>query len=102
MRQIKLKLYREVIVLVFSYNELRKQYKSNDKIKQMILDKKIFKIEKGIYSDNNNVNYLEVLIKKYPNAIFAMDSAFYYHNLTDVIPEREWLVLRRNSTKIRN
>ena len=29
-----------------------------------------------------------------------MDSAFYYHNLTDVIPEKECLALRRNSTKI--
>ena len=66
----------------------------------MLLDKKIFKIEKGIYSDNNNVNYLEVLTKKYPNAIFTLDSAFYYHNLTDVIPKKEYLALRRNSTKI--
>lgn len=86
--------------MIFLYNELRKQYKTNDKIKQMLLDKKIFKIEKGIYSDNNNVNYLEVLTKKYPNAIFTMDSAFYYHNLTDVIPEKECLALKRNSTKI--
>ncbi|MDD6418895.1 MAG: hypothetical protein PUF66_01905 [Clostridium sp.] len=29
-----------------------------------------------------------------------MDSAFYYHNLTDVIPEKEYLALKRNSTKI--
>ena len=61
---------------------------------------KIFKIEKGVYSDSQNINYLEVLSKKYPNAIFTMDSAFYYHNLTDVIPEKECLALRRNSTKI--
>ena len=86
--------------MIYSYNELRKKFKSHDKIKQMLLDKKIFKIEKGIYSDNNNVNYLEVLTKKYPNAVFTLDSAFYYHNLTDVIPEKECLALRRNSTKI--
>ena len=86
--------------MIYSYNELRKNFKSHDKIKQMLLDKKIFKIEKGIYSDNNNVNYLEVLTKKYPNAVFTLDSAFYYHNLTDVIPEKECLALRRNSTKI--
>ena len=29
-----------------------------------------------------------------------MDSAFYYHNLTDVIPEKEYLALKRDSTKI--
>ena len=86
--------------MIYLYNELRKQYKSNDKIRQLLLDRKIFKIEKGVYSDSENVNYLEVLNKKYPNAIFTMDSAFYYHNLTDVIPEKECLALRRNSTKI--
>lgn len=88
--------------MIYLYNELRKKYKSNNKIKQLILEKKIFKIEKGIYSDNQNVSYLEVLIKKYPNAVFTMDSAFYYHNLTDVIPEKECLALRRDSTKIKD
>ncbi len=86
--------------MILLYKELIKQYKSDYGIKKLIKTGKIFKIEKGIYSDNNNVNYLEVLTKKYPNAIFTLDSAFYYHNLTDVIPEKECLALRRNSTKI--
>lgn len=86
--------------MIFSYNELRKQHKSNDKIKQLLLNGKIFKIEKGIYSDKKDVNYLEIISKKYPNAVFTMNSAFYYHNLTDVVPEKEYLALRRNSTKI--
>ena len=86
--------------MILLYKELIKQYKSDYEIKQLIKEGKIFKIERGIYSDNNNVNYLEVLTKKYPNAIFTLDSAFYYHNLTDVIPEKECLALKRNSTKI--
>ena len=102
MWQFTLKLYQEVIELILLYKELIKQYKSDYKIKKLIKIGKIFKIEKGIYSDQKNVNYLEVLTKKYPNAIFTMDSAFYYHNLTDVIPEKEYLALRRNSTKIRD
>ena len=86
--------------MILLYKELIKQYKNDYEIKKLIRTGKIIKIEKGIYSDNNNVNYLEVLTKKYPNAIFTLDSAFYYHNLTDVIPEKECLALRRNSTKI--
>ena len=86
--------------MILLYKELVEQHKSDYEIKKLIEDKKIFKIEKGVYSDSQNVNYLEVLNKKYPNAIFTMDSAFYYHNLTDVIPEKECLALRRNSTKI--
>lgn len=100
MWQNRLKLYWELIVLIFTYKELRKKYKSNDKIKKMIMDEKILKIERGIYSDSSNVNYLEILTKKYPNSIFTMDSAFYYHNLTDVVPQKEYLALRRDSTKI--
>lgn len=86
--------------MILLYKELVEQHKSDYEIKKLIEDGKIFKIEKGLYSDSQNINYLEVLNKKYPNAIFTMDSAFYYHNLTDVIPEKECLALRRNSTKI--
>ena len=86
--------------MILLYKELIKKYKSNYKIKKLIEEGKIFKIEKGIYSDKKDVNYLEIISKKYPNAIFTMDSAFYYHNLTDVIPEKEHLALKRDSTKI--
>ena len=88
--------------MILLYKNLIQQYKSDYEIKKLIKEGKLFKIEKGIYSDNNNVNYLEILTKKYPNAVFTMESAFYYHNLTDVIPEKEYLALRRNSTKIRD
>ena len=77
--------------MILLYKELIKKYKSNYKIKKLIEEGKIFKIEKGIYSDKKDVNYLEIISKKYPNAIFTMDSAFYYHNLTDVIPEKNIL-----------
>ena len=66
----------------------------------MIREGKIFKVCKCVYSDSENINYLEIITKKYPNAIFTMDSAFYFYNLTDVIPEKECLALKRDSTKI--
>ena len=86
--------------MIYLYKELRKKYKSNDKIKKMINEGKIIKVEKGIYSDNGNVNYLEILTKKYPDAVFTMNSAFYFFNLTDVIPDKEYLAIKRDSTKI--
>lgn len=86
--------------MILLYKELIEKYKSNYKIKKLVDEGRIFKIEKGIYSDKKDANYLEIISKKYPNAIFTMDSAFYYHNLTDVIPEKEYLALKRDSTKI--
>lgn len=86
--------------MILLYKELMNKYKSDYKIKKLIDEGKIIKVEKGIYSDNGNVNYLEILTKKYPDAVFTMNSAFYYHNLTDVIPDKEYLALKRDSTKI--
>ena len=88
--------------MILRYKNLIEQYKSDYEIKKLIKEGILIKVEKGIYSDTNNVNYLEILTKKYPNAVFTMDSAFYYHNLTDVIPDKEHLALRRDSTKIKD
>lgn len=89
-----------MIIVILLYKNLIDQYRSDYKIKKLIKEKKLFKVEKGVYSDDNNVNYLEKITKKYPNAVFTMDSAFYFHNLTDVVPDKDYLALRRDSTKI--
>ena len=47
--------------MIFLYKELIKKYKSNYKINKLIEEGKIFKIEKGDYSDKENVNYLEII-----------------------------------------
>ena len=54
---------------------------------------KLFKVQEGIYSTDKDFSTQELISLKYPDAIFTMDSAFYYHNLTDVIPEKEYLAL---------
>ena len=82
--------------MLYSFKELRKKYKQSG-LNKMLKEQKIFKIEKGIYSDTKNVNYLELLTFKYPNAIFTLESAFYYHNLTDVIPNKNVLGVKRGS-----
>ena len=43
-----------------------------------------------------------MISKKYANAIFTMDSAFYFHNLTDVIPRKINLAIERNSSRIKD
>ena len=86
--------------MILLYKELIKKYKSNYKIKKLIEEGKIFKIEKGIYSDKKDVNYLEIISKKYPNAIFTSDSAYYYYDLTDVIPDYFYLATKRSDSRI--
>ena len=47
----------------------------------------LFQKEKGIYSLTKSCSELEIITVKYPRAIFTGESAFYYHSLTDVIPD---------------
>ena len=39
--------------------------------------------------------------KKYENSIITMDTAFYFYNLTDIIPDKVYLATNRNSNTIK-
>jgi hypothetical protein len=56
--------------------------------------------EKGIYSDERYVSELEIVVKKYPNAIMTLNSAFYYYGLTDTIPEYYYVATPKNTRHI--
>ena len=86
--------------MIFTYNELLLKYKSAYQIEKAVKNGQIYKIEKGIYSDVPSVHYLAVIMKKYPYGIFTSYSAYYYHNLTDVIPDKIYLSTSRNGTTI--
>lgn len=85
--------------MIYTRNEISNIYNSTYQINKAIRDKKIFKLQNGIYSDEEYVNPLLIIEKKYPNAIFTMDSAFYYWNLTDVVPEKFHLATKRKNTR---
>ena len=86
--------------MIYSYEDVISKYKNNYQLDKALKSKKIFRIESGIYSSQEFVNYLLVINKKYPNAVFTSDSAFYYHNLTDVIPQNYFLATNRKASKI--
>lgn len=86
--------------MLYSYSEIKNKYKSDYQIKKAIDKNEIYKINDGIYSDKSNVHYLEVISKKYPNAIISSHSAYYYHNLTDIISPKIYLATLRDSYKI--
>lgn len=88
--------------MIYNHKELKEKYKSDYQINKAIENNEIYKIEKNLYSDTKNINYLERISKKYPNSIFTMDSAFYFHNLTDVIPSKITLATKRNALRIKD
>lgn len=69
-----------------TYNELIEEQRTDYRIRKLLAAGALCRIEKGIYSDSSDVSALAVLAKRYPNAVVTMESAFYYHSLTDEIP----------------
>lgn len=86
--------------MLYNYSELLAKYQSDYQIKKAVNKKEIYKIEKGIYSDVLSVHYLEIINKKYPYAVITSFSAYYYYNLTDVIPDKIYLSTDRNNRMI--
>lgn len=86
--------------MLLTYNQCLKKYKSDYQIKKKLESGDLFKIEKGIYSDEPYTAELSVIMEKYPNAVLTLNSAFYYHALTDVIPDCYYLSTDRDASKI--
>lgn len=88
--------------MVYTYKEILKKYKDDYNIRKALKNEQLYKIEKGMYSDRRYANPLITYSKKYPNAVITMDNAFYYYNLTDVIPSKIYLDTPSNTRAIKN
>jgi predicted transcriptional regulator of viral defense system len=88
--------------MLYNHNEVKKLYKSDYQIKKAIKDGILYKLDKGVYSDKYIINPLIIYSKKYSSTIITMDSAFYYYDLTDVIPQKIYLATSSGHRKINN
>ena len=88
--------------MLLTYQECMDKYGSDYQIKKEIGNGNLFMKEKGIYSTLRNASELEVIMLKYPKTVCTGKSAFYYHSLTDVIPDHYYLATRRTDTRIKN
>ena len=88
--------------MIYSSKEILKKYGTRHNLYNAIKNKEIFKLEHGIYSDKDLVNPMVIASKKYTSAIITMDSAFYYYDLTDVIPSKTYVATNRNSNTIKS
>lgn len=88
--------------MIYNYKEIIEIYGNDYNLKKALSKNEIFKLDKGIYSSKKIVSPLVIYSKKYPNSVITMDSAYYYYNLTDVIPSKVYLATDRNTDKINN
>lgn len=89
--------------MLFSYKECLDKYGSDYQIKKELAENRLFKIEKGVYSDKEYYSELELISFKYPDAVLTGVSAYYYYyDLTDFIPLKYNLATRRNYNRIKD
>ena len=86
--------------MVLNYKQCIEKYGSDYALKKALAAGDIFQKERGIYSISKYCSELEIISVKYPRAIFTGESAFYYHSLTDVIPDNYFLATERTEARI--
>ena len=86
--------------MLLTYSECIQEYGSKYNLNKKIKNEELYQLEKGIYSDKKYVPEIQIISKKYPEAIFTLNSAFYYHQLTDTIPDKYYLATSRGASKI--
>lgn len=88
--------------MLLTYQECLDKYGNDYQIKKEIGSGALFMKEKGIYSTKRNASEIDVIMRKYPKTVCTGRSAFYYHSLTDVIPNHYYLATRRTDTRIKD
>ena len=88
--------------MIYTYEDCIEKFHSDYGIRKELREGTLFRLEKGIYSDREQESELAVISKQYPDAVFTMNSAFYWHDLTKEIPEAYYLMTDKDAAKIRN
>ena len=86
--------------MLFSSKECKEKYGNYYQINKAIQAGTLYKVADGVYSDTPRVSEVEIIMYRYPQTVFTLNSAFYYHGLTDVIPNRYYLAAGRDTHKI--
>ena len=88
--------------MILTYKECIEKYGSDYQIKKEMKAGKLFQKEKGYYSLQKSCSEIEMIITKFPRAIYTGESAYYYFGLTDVIPDKHYLATKRTDSRIKD
>ncbi len=86
--------------MILTYAECIEKYGNDYQLKKAVTEEYIYRVESGVYSTECDFNELEIITKKYPDAILTGEYAFYCHELTDVIPEKYYIATKAKAAKL--
>ena len=87
---------------LMGYKTCGERFGSPYQIEKAIEDGRLFKMEPGVYSDDGSESEVEVLQWRYPESVITLGTAYYYYDLTDVIPETYDFLTARNARRIQD
>lgn len=86
--------------MILTYAECINKYGNNYQLEKAVAEEHIYRVESGLYSTERYFAELEIIVKKYPNAILTGEYAFYCHDLTNVIPEKYYIATKAKAAKL--
>ena len=88
--------------MILNHKELLEKYKSDVVIKKLIIEEKLFKIDKSLYSTEKDYSNLEFILKKYNNFIFTMETALYLYGFKEIKLNNYSIATKRKAKVIKN
>ena len=77
--------------MLYSFAECRRKYGSPYQIEKAIEGRSLFKMGVGVYSDTGKENELQIVQWRHPRAVLTFESAYFYYDLTDEIPDMYYM-----------
>ena len=88
--------------MLIDFKTCKARFGSPYQINKAIRDGRIFKMDKGVYSDDGSESEIEVIQMKYPRAIVSFDSAYFYYDMTDYSPDQYTLTIENHAHLVRD
>ena len=86
--------------MVMNFSDCCEKYGGRYRADKMIRMGELHKVAPGLYSDKAEWSDVEVMLARYPRAVVTLQSAYYYYDLSDSIPEVFHLATDRDAAKI--
>lgn len=86
--------------MIMTYKECIEKYGNAYQVSKVMEAGFVYKIEDGMYSEDEFESEAAIILKKYPKAVLTGEYAFYVHGLTDVVPEQYSLATEQKAAPI--
>lgn len=83
--------------MILKYKDALKIYGSDYQIKKAIGRKELYQVARGLYSKEPYIDEQKEIFVRFDYVVLTLQSAFYFHGMTDYIPEYTYVATPRNS-----